>query len=360
MAPSAVLDVNEIKTNLKLPGRQSHGLVDRSPRVARRNESARYLGDPDGPAVEITAANGWITTKLKYATLWADLASCGNHGATRCPYPWLIVEWLSVWSGAFDGEPMGTHRIAARMGSALPSLVRWGLSPDADLVYRTLVSLDTAREGQLAHELGMAHERVRDAVRELADAGAIRRVSSTSHRAPKATGRAVWAARQPSQVVRQLHGHRNRPITVAVSPPPPVPPPDNPPPPLETDQMTAAAGPSPSELPDPVCVDTVADATPWIPRQSSYQSSEPAPAEYPHEEQPLAAISLTPRERAIVELLARGHTDETAARELDLSRRTVGYALGGLMSRLGVDNRFQLGLALGALRAATPTSRTRD
>ncbi len=58
-----------------------------------------------------------------------------------------------------------------------------------------------------------------------------------------------------------------------------------------------------------------------------------------------------------MELLARGHTDETAARELDLSRRTVGYALGGLMSRLGVDNRFQLGLALGAMRAATPVGR---
>jgi DNA-binding NarL/FixJ family response regulator len=70
-------------------------------------------------------------------------------------------------------------------------------------------------------------------------------------------------------------------------------------------------------------------------------------------------IALTPRERAIVELLAQGHTDETAARELDLSRRTVGYALGGLMSRLGVDNRFQLGLALGAMRAASPAPRPR-
>src|SRR5205823_14513501 len=71
------------------------------------------------------------------------------------------------------------------------------------------------------------------------------------------------------------------------------------------------------------------------------------------------AIALTPRERAIVELLAQGHTDETAARELDLSRRTVGYALGGLMSRLGVDNRFQLGLALGAMKAASPAPRPR-
>ena len=45
-------------------------------------------------------------------------------------------------------------------------------------------------------------------------------------------------------------------------------------------------------------------------------------------------------------------------RGLGLSRRT-GYALGGLMSRLGVDNRFQLGLALGAMRAASPAPRPR-
>jgi DNA-binding NarL/FixJ family response regulator len=81
------------------------------------------------------------------------------------------------------------------------------------------------------------------------------------------------------------------------------------------------------------------------------------PAEQSRHDLPTPQVILTPRERAIVELLAQGHTDETAARELDLSRRTVGYALGGLMSRLGVDNRFQLGLALGALRAATPTAR---
>jgi hypothetical protein len=30
------------------------------------------------------------------------------------------------------------------------------------------------------------------------------------------------------------------------------------------------------------------------------------------------------------------------------------------MDRLGVDNRFQLGLALGALNAATPTGRPTD
>lgn len=263
------------------------------------------------------------------------------------------------------GEPMNTHRFAARMGSALPSLVRWGLSPDADLVYRTLVSLDTARESQLAHELGMAHERVREAMRELAHAGAIRRVSSTSRRAPKTNGRAVWAARQPNQVVRQLHGHRTRPPGIAavrsLSPEQNTPPrtarPMNTPTPAPTQARAPEPAP-PTQLhlgpaaARPACPDR--DGRRWIPRPAGPPALEALSREDP------PPIALTPRERAIVELLAQGHTDETAARELDLSRRTVGYALGGLMSRLGVDNRFQLGLALGAMRAAVPTPRAKS
>ena len=104
-----------------------------------------------------------------------------------------------------------------------------------------------------------------------------------------------------------------------------------------------------------------AGRTPPAQRPPSWQSMDlngrrASPANEPAADGP-PQVTLTPRERAIVELLAQGHTDETAARELDLSRRTVGYALGGLMSRLGVDNRFQLGLALGALRAAVPIPR---
>lgn len=252
---------------------------------------------------------------------------------------------------------MDTRRIAARMGSALPSLVRWGLTPDADLVYRTLVSLDTAREGQLAHELGMSHERVRAAMRELADANAIRRVSSASRRAPKTTGRAVWAARQPSQVVRQLHVHRTRHLALVgpvESPPPPFAPPV-PSTLTETIPMTVTPRTTPPEASAPVAA-TLENG----PADQPFPS-RPAVETLPEiDQQPEGpAIALTPRERAIVELLAQGHTDETAARELDLSRRTVGYALGGLMSRLGVDNRFQLGLALGAMRAASPAPRPR-
>jgi DNA-binding CsgD family transcriptional regulator/predicted DNA-binding transcriptional regulator len=261
------------------------------------------------------------------------------------------------------GELMDTHRFAARMGSALPSLVRWGLSPDADLVYRTLVALDTARESQLAHELGLAHERVREAMRELAHAGAIRRVSSTSRRAPKTSSRAVWAARQPNQVVRQLHGHRTRPPGVAIRG---LAPEQHTPPPRTVRAMdptkTTAPPPDPTPSTAPIQLSPVGprpvsqdrDGRRWMPRQAG----PPAPETLPADDGP--SIALTPRERAIVELLAQGHTDETAARELDLSRRTVGYALGGLMSRLGVDNRFQLGLALGVMRAAVPVPRNKN
>jgi LuxR family transcriptional regulator of spore coat protein len=57
----------------------------------------------------------------------------------------------------------------------------------------------------------------------------------------------------------------------------------------------------------------------------------------------------TPREKALVELLAEGHTDASAARRLGVSPRTVSYTVQSLMDRLEVDNRFQLGLALGLL-----------
>lgn len=254
---------------------------------------------------------------------------------------------------------MDTRRFLARMGTALPSLVRWGMSPDADLVYRTLVSLDSAREGQLAQDLGMAHERVRDAVRELALAGAIRRVSAATQRPPQATGRAVWAARQPSQVLRSLHGSRARPLVLAIDAPAHAPSPSPAPPPMETTPMTAAPAPRSQPAPEPSAgrPDGAGGAEQWLSRPPGHLVGAPPTMRRSGDVPPGTRVMLTPRERAIVELLAQGHTDETAARELDLSRRTVGYALGGLMGRLGVDNRFQLGLALGAMRAAAPTPR---
>jgi DNA-binding NarL/FixJ family response regulator len=56
---------------------------------------------------------------------------------------------------------------------------------------------------------------------------------------------------------------------------------------------------------------------------------------------------LDAREQALVSLLATGLTDASAARRLRVSPRTVTNVLRALMDRLGVNNRFQLGLALG-------------
>jgi DNA-binding CsgD family transcriptional regulator len=65
-------------------------------------------------------------------------------------------------------------------------------------------------------------------------------------------------------------------------------------------------------------------------------------------------FELSPREHALTALLARGHTDASAARELGISMRTVTTVVRSLMDRLGVENRFQLGLALGARRLVAP------
>jgi DNA-binding CsgD family transcriptional regulator len=72
------------------------------------------------------------------------------------------------------------------------------------------------------------------------------------------------------------------------------------------------------------------------------------------------AMDLTPRELAIVRLMAAGHTDAATAAELGLSLRTIAYTTRNLMSRLGVQNRFQLGLVLGNLgdRLGAPAART--
>jgi LuxR family transcriptional regulator of spore coat protein len=71
----------------------------------------------------------------------------------------------------------------------------------------------------------------------------------------------------------------------------------------------------------------------------------------------LPKITLSDRERELIALLAQGHTDVSAAEQLDISARSVTNILRSLMDRLGVENRFQLGLALGNLRKATaPTA----
>ncbi|GHD21912.1 helix-turn-helix domain-containing protein [Streptomyces galbus] len=70
-------------------------------------------------------------------------------------------------------------------------------------------------------------------------------------------------------------------------------------------------------------------------------------------------MPLDERQRKLVALLLAGHTDASAAGRLGVSPRTVTNILRSLMDRLGVDNRFQLGVALGSrMRAATDRTAT--
>jgi DNA-binding CsgD family transcriptional regulator len=72
-------------------------------------------------------------------------------------------------------------------------------------------------------------------------------------------------------------------------------------------------------------------------------------------------MKLSHREQAICALLAAGHTDASTASLLGISSRTIAYTLRALMDRVGVHNRFQLGLALGAYEAdRTPASDAAD
>ncbi|MDQ7911472.1 LuxR C-terminal-related transcriptional regulator [Phytohabitans sp. ZYX-F-186] len=52
---------------------------------------------------------------------------------------------------------------------------------------------------------------------------------------------------------------------------------------------------------------------------------------------------LTDQDRALLQLLLRGDTDEQAARRLGVSARTVGRMAAELMARLGARSRFQAG-----------------
>jgi DNA-binding NarL/FixJ family response regulator len=61
-----------------------------------------------------------------------------------------------------------------------------------------------------------------------------------------------------------------------------------------------------------------------------------------------ASLSLDERQRRLLALLLAGHTDTSAASRLGVSPRTVTNILRLLMDRLGVHNRFQLGVALGS------------
>ncbi len=61
-------------------------------------------------------------------------------------------------------------------------------------------------------------------------------------------------------------------------------------------------------------------------------------------EMPVDENGLTPQERELLQLLADGHTDESAARKLALSARSVQRMMTSLTVRLGAASRFQAGV----------------
>lgn len=329
---------------------------------------------------------------------------------------------------------------AVVVGAAVPSLVSCGLSPDADLAYRTLVTYGAVPAGELARELGLPRRRVVDALDELAARDA------ASPRPAVRRETAVWRARPPAEVLPALRRGRPRARTGAAPAPADRAVPDLLGFPLGDglrhlpsraaarcrmaelvatarhehlamntersfeQEATRSAAPLDRELLSRGVRMRVlglhpADLDPLVPhgrrppeRMPDYRQTAAVPMKLivvdrlvalfpvdPHDfgrgylevaQQPVvgALVSLferhwnlaplprtwacptplSPREERLIALLAAGHTDETAARHLRISSRSVTGILRALMDRLGVQNRFQLGLALGALYAVAP------
>ncbi|MFI5935919.1 LuxR C-terminal-related transcriptional regulator [Actinoplanes sp. NPDC051494] len=345
-------------------------------------------------------------------------------------------------------------RTPVSLGAAIPSLVRWGLSSDADLVFRTLATFGPRTERALAAELGLPARRTTQALAELRESGA---ADATTD--PRVTAR-IWTGRRPAVVVEHLRTRRMHRIdpevkvrshhavvnTLRVA---------------GIDIGTALAGDfadgvrylasrgaarrrlgelvtsdlqefwsmtteqaidvesaraaSPMDValqeqgvqcrllrPPPADGDAL-DVSSHLVNGTSYQRYEttdvplkmfigsrrsvifpadPADLERGYFEvrrpgvvdilvrlferswdtavrqqrQCVAPIILSSREQSLIALLAAGHTDRAAADNLRISTRSVTGTLRSLMDRLGVENRFQLGLALGSLRAAAPPS----
>ncbi|MEJ3750207.1 helix-turn-helix transcriptional regulator [Actinomycetes bacterium KLBMP 9797] len=345
---------------------------------------------------------------------------------------------------------MFRSRDAVVVGPPVPSLVHWGRSADADLIYRTLVMFGPGTAGDLERELGLPRRRVAAALEELVSIGAITTRSAESRR------RTVWVAEAPVKVIEALRRRRVPSGGPAGGSHEPGAVPDhlsddllgpaaglrhlrtraltrirlaeltavtsqerlamNPEPVFDADAARAGVtmdrlmlsrgvpmrvlgvqhgdpdpllnyGRRPAETrPDYRVTSTVPMKLIVVDRKIALFPVDPGNLERGYLEvaqEPVVAalvslferhwesardpwewavptIALAPRERALIKLLAQGHTDPSAARKLHISTRTVSTIMRGLMDRLGVDNRFQLGLALGALRAAEPGPRTPD
>jgi DNA-binding CsgD family transcriptional regulator len=327
------------------------------------------------------------------------------------------------------------HQVSG--GATAPPLTTWGVSADADLMYRCMTTLGAQSAAQLERALGIPRHRVSAGLDELLDAGAARPrtdrphaewaaapvpdvVSSLRRRRHPRAGRAAPDL-GPHQVVERLlpgsvplgDGMRHLPSRalararlgelvglvrhehMAMSPertyeaesaraavpmdrklllrgvrmrvlgaqPAAVDPlvahgraPDEPRPAYREwpdlrmklvvlDRRVAMFPVSPADL-DRGYLEVTEE--PVVAQLAAIFEEEWAAAE-PRGGSQMPQILLTEREQSLVDLLVQGHTDSSAARQLRVSRRTVSTTVGHLMDKLGVTNRFQLGVALGAL-----------
>ncbi|WP_236048360.1 helix-turn-helix domain-containing protein [Paractinoplanes ovalisporus] len=292
---------------------------------------------------------------------------------------------------------------------AVPSLTRWGLSSDADLLFRTMTTQGAQSAGTLSQGLDLPIWRVTEALEELRVAGAARMTGTTWACAPVGQAVSGLRARRPAVSVdgmrhlpseqlvrrrmtelmtndhdlatqvlgrhsRQLLARREAPGTamklLAIGP-------------IDVSGLTGSTttrvlrSPCPSvlaALPAKLLMidDRVAlfPADPQDTGRGWLEVAQPAflrmltalfdhlwkVAGRPAPDAPSA--SLTDRERALITLLARRHTDASAAATLRISVRSVTNLVRRLMDRYGVENRFQLGLALGAaLKSGPPAPR---
>lgn len=332
------------------------------------------------------------------------------------------------------------------VGAVVPSLVRWGISADADLVYRALVTVGPQAARQVAQDLDLATRRVAEALDELLAYDAVRAV----HRRPSPRRPAepdLWCALAPDQVIHALrrrrlrladpwelaqrhlatvagldlpdaphrryreqirllrgidlirhriaelagqerHEHLSMSPEQAISAPAVaaaapldkallqrggrlrilgVPPADGDATGVHQEELARlgaeqritehlplkvmvfdrkvamlplnllAPGNGVLEVTEPTLVQSLVSV---VMREWSV-ARDPRHPDIP-------SVQLSAREAALLNLMASGYTDVTAARRLGVSARTVGYTLRGLMDRLHVETRFQLGLALGS------------
>ncbi|MEQ4303958.1 helix-turn-helix transcriptional regulator [Plantactinospora sp. B6F1] len=336
------------------------------------------------------------------------------------------------------GKAPPNYRVV--LGPEAPSLSVWGLSPDADLIFRCMLMFGSQTAGQLERGLGMSRHRVARGLDELFSAGAV------DHRPGRRALR--WTPLEPSRVVPALRERRHyasaraarRSMRLPEVLRGPVPLDDGmrhlpsrkltrarlaelvrtvrhehlamqPERSYEAESARSAVpmdrallsrgvrvrvlGALPADAEDPLVAHgrqeddlrpeyRQATETPVklivMDRRTALLPVSPEDLDHGYLEITQEAVvgalvalfhrqweasvtrqerraprpTLDDRERDLLRLLAQGHTDASAARAMRISRRTVSSTLRALMDRLGVGNRFQLGLAVGAQNLIEP------